>query len=357
MIEYLNYAGLSHFFDKLKAFFAKKTQSIKNISRNGTTFTATRADGSTFTFDQQTPAAATTTTAGLMPPLNQNSSTYLNGTGNWTNPTPSLVNTQQAGLAPNLSGDSTTFLDGTGNWTTPPYPQAVNTQQAGLAPVLNGNSNTYLDGMGQWTSPTPPLVSEYGPGAMPALNGNSNTYFDGMGQWTTPPLASQNSSGAMPALNGDSTTFLNGAGNWATPSAGLKCYFFSTDAGEEYLDIRFSQTLTSDDYFIVWGRASRQGWNSGDSSFFGILAYSDYDQRFYWSTQDVEGRIATYDNNLYTPSSRSAWQSSTITSGTVGGYLVINPFTSNLTKFRFYCGEHARLWFLTTSDIVMTKVV
>ena len=332
MIEYLNYSGLSHFFDKLKAFFAKKTQSITNITRNGTTFTATRADGSTFTFDQQTPAAATAATAGLMPPLNLDNSTYL---------------------------------DGTGNWATPPYPQTVNTQKAGLAPALNGNSNTYLDGMGQWTSPMPPLVSEYNSGLAPALNGNSNTYLDGMGEWTTPPLASQNSSGSMPALNGDPTTFLNGAGNWATAGPGLKCYFFSTDAGEDHVDIRFSQTLTSDDYFIVWGRSSRQGWNSGDSSFFGLLAYSDYDQRFYWSTQDVEGRIANYGNNIYTPP-EVTWSSGTrtaaieagkIANGTYGGYLTINSFESDSTKFRFYCGEHARLWFLTTSNIVMTKVV
>lgn len=43
-------------------------ETVSNITRSGKTFTATRADGTTFTFDQQdtTYGAATTSTAGLM---------------------------------------------------------------------------------------------------------------------------------------------------------------------------------------------------------------------------------------------------------------------------------------------------
>jgi len=49
---------------------ASTFDSIKNITRSGTTFTATRANGTTFTFTQQdnntTYSAATTSAAGLM---------------------------------------------------------------------------------------------------------------------------------------------------------------------------------------------------------------------------------------------------------------------------------------------------
>ena len=47
---------------------ASKGDAVKSISRNGNTFTATRADGTTFTFDQKdtTYSAATQTAAGLM---------------------------------------------------------------------------------------------------------------------------------------------------------------------------------------------------------------------------------------------------------------------------------------------------
>ena len=342
MIEYLNYSGLSHFFDKLKAFFAKKTQSIKNISRNGTTFTATRADGSTFTFDQQTPAAATTTTAGLMPPLNQDSSTYLNGAGNWTNPTPSLVNIQRAGLAPNLSGDSTTFLDGTGNWATPPYPQTVNTQKAGLAPTLSGNSNTYLNGNGNWTTPTPPLVSEQNPGAIPALNGNSNTYFDGTGQWGIPvsPLATEYMQGSIPHLNGDSTTFLDGTGNWASVVSQssaqilvkprLKFFRLANGGGSNYLTLIFSQPPGSSDMFFVFGRANGDGgWNNSGTMVHGLVTFDD-----------------AYENV-------SQGAPVVLITGGRNGNFSINRVST--VAYQLITGPYARLWFLTTSETIMVQ--
>lgn len=59
---------------------AAKSDAIKNITRSGTTFTATKADGSTFTFTQQdnntTYSAATTSAAGLMSAADK---TKLNG--------------------------------------------------------------------------------------------------------------------------------------------------------------------------------------------------------------------------------------------------------------------------------------
>lgn len=310
MIEYLNYSGLSHFFDKLKAFFAKKTQSIKNISRNGTTFTATRADGSTFTFDQQTPAAATTTTAGLMPPLNQNSSTYL---------------------------------DGTGNWTTPPYPQAVNTQRAGLVPTLSGNSNTYLNGNGYWTTPTPqyPLVSEYGPGAMPALNGNLDTYLDGTGQWSIPvsPLATEYMQGSIPALNGDSTTFLNGMGAWtsATSTAQvlaeprLKFFRLANGGSSNSLTLIFSQPPGSSDMFFVFGRANGDGgWNNSGTMIHGLITFEDA-----YDTVQQGAPVVL------------------LTSRSGNGNFSINR--TGTVVYQLRTGPYARLWFLTTSEYIMVQ--
>lgn len=64
--KYLDYNGLSHFWDKLKEKFATKAQAISNITRSGTTFTATRADGTTFTFTQQDNTVAKTTTTPKM---------------------------------------------------------------------------------------------------------------------------------------------------------------------------------------------------------------------------------------------------------------------------------------------------
>lgn len=59
---------------------AAKSEAIKNITRSGTTFTATKADGSTFTFTQQdtntTYSDATTSAHGLMTAADK---TKLNG--------------------------------------------------------------------------------------------------------------------------------------------------------------------------------------------------------------------------------------------------------------------------------------
>ena len=67
-----------------------RKNGIKNITRNGTTFTATRLDGSTFTFDQQdnntTYGLATTSAAGLLRQLNGNTSQYMRGDGTWQTP-------------------------------------------------------------------------------------------------------------------------------------------------------------------------------------------------------------------------------------------------------------------------------
>lgn len=64
MLKFLDYAGLSRFWNGVKDKFALKSEAVKSITRSGTTFTATKADGTTFTFTQQ-----------------DNNTTYSAGTG------------------------------------------------------------------------------------------------------------------------------------------------------------------------------------------------------------------------------------------------------------------------------------
>lgn len=54
-MSYLDNSGLSYFWSKVKNKLSGKAgthDAIKNITRSGATFTATRADNTTFTFDQ-----------------------------------------------------------------------------------------------------------------------------------------------------------------------------------------------------------------------------------------------------------------------------------------------------------------
>lgn len=66
MGKYIDGSGLSHFMGILKGAFAAKSTAISNITRSGTTFTATRADGTSFTFDQQDSTVAKTMTTPKM---------------------------------------------------------------------------------------------------------------------------------------------------------------------------------------------------------------------------------------------------------------------------------------------------
>lgn len=51
-MAWLNNDGLMYLWAKLKAKFSLKSEGVKTITRNGLTFTVTRADDTTFTFDQ-----------------------------------------------------------------------------------------------------------------------------------------------------------------------------------------------------------------------------------------------------------------------------------------------------------------
>ena len=98
------FAKISQMFKNIRFLYAN---GIKNITRSGTTFTATRINGTTFTFDQQdnntTYSLSTTSAAGLLRQLNGNTSQYMRGDGTWQTP----PNTWR-GIQNNLTSTSTT---------------------------------------------------------------------------------------------------------------------------------------------------------------------------------------------------------------------------------------------------------
>lgn len=66
MAKYLDESGLSYFLQKIKSLFALKSEAVKNITRSGSTFTATKANNATFTFDQKDKWAASDITSGTL---------------------------------------------------------------------------------------------------------------------------------------------------------------------------------------------------------------------------------------------------------------------------------------------------
>lgn len=85
--------ALKELWGRIVNNFSLKSETVKDITRYGTTFTATRANGTIFTFDQQdttysTMTGATASTdgkAGLVPaPSSGNQDYYLKADGTWT---------------------------------------------------------------------------------------------------------------------------------------------------------------------------------------------------------------------------------------------------------------------------------
>jgi hypothetical protein len=139
--------------------------AISNITRSGLTFTATRFDGSTFTFTQKddntTYTTFTSAAAGLAPASGGGTTKYLRADGSWqvppdNNTTYDVASVGSAGLMPGLNGYSDQFLTGIGTWETPigtTYGVAT-IGSAGLMPGLNGYSDQFLTGTGTWATPT-----------------------------------------------------------------------------------------------------------------------------------------------------------------------------------------------------------
>lgn len=67
-MKILDINGVSTLWRRIKETFARKSETVSDISRDDTTFTVTKADGTTFEFTQKdtTYDVATTTTTGLM---------------------------------------------------------------------------------------------------------------------------------------------------------------------------------------------------------------------------------------------------------------------------------------------------
>lgn len=96
---YLNEVGLARLWERIKTVFTVKADSIKNITRSGTTFTATRADGTEFQFTQQdnntwnamkgatASANGTVGYVNAVPPQDGYNTKYLRADGTWAIPT------------------------------------------------------------------------------------------------------------------------------------------------------------------------------------------------------------------------------------------------------------------------------
>lgn len=67
-MKFLDINGVSILWRRIKETFARKSETVSDISRDDTTFTVTKADGTTFEFTQKdtTYDTATTTASGLM---------------------------------------------------------------------------------------------------------------------------------------------------------------------------------------------------------------------------------------------------------------------------------------------------
>lgn len=160
--EYLDKDGLLYFWQKIKNLFAVKSDAIKNITRSDTTFTATKADGTTFTFTQQdtTYSDATTSAHGLMTASDK---TKLNGiaTGAEVNQNAfGNINVGSTTIAADNKVDTLTFVAGS-NVTL--VPNANNDSI-----TISATSTTYNDFVGSNNStagtqglvPAPPIMDE-----------------------------------------------------------------------------------------------------------------------------------------------------------------------------------------------------
>lgn len=97
--KYLNKTGLEYLWSKIKALFALKTEAIKNITRSGTTFTATRCDNTTFTFTQR----------------DNNTWTAMVGATSSADGSTGYINT-----TPPKDGYNTKYWRADGTWVVPP---------------------------------------------------------------------------------------------------------------------------------------------------------------------------------------------------------------------------------------------
>ena len=125
-----------------------------------------------------------------------------------------LTNAGTSLHVPTYSSDSTTFLNGMGEWTVP----------AGGV-TLSSDSTQYYNGIGEFTVVTDALlsftdittnnVSISKHGFTPKLSADSTLFLNGQGEWTVPP----GTAGGI-TYSSDSTEYLNGKGEFTVPAGG-----------------------------------------------------------------------------------------------------------------------------------------
>ena len=202
-MSYVDSNALAYFWSKIKGAFAGKADSISNITRNGTTFTATRADGTTFTFDQQdnntTYDVATTSANGLM---SSSDKSKLNG----------IESGAQKHIAPTKT-EVTTALG-----YTPPQTD-TNTTYTLVQDTTDGHKLTFTPSDG--SDPVVVIIPDNDTKALGSMTGTLGVSHGGTGATTLTGLVKGNGASAMSAATAsDVKTLLgNTAVNRATSDA------------------------------------------------------------------------------------------------------------------------------------------
>jgi len=223
---------------------------IKNITRSGNTFTVTREDNSTFTFNQKddntTYTTATTSAAGLLRQLNGSTSSYLRGDGTWGNPadndsTYALTEGSVNGTV-NFNNNGTTANVAVHGLGAMAYKGSVSKSDVDLGNVANINQSkaiksitrngltftaTALDNSTfnftqQDNNTTYDVATTAANGLLPKLGGGTTKYLRADGSWQVPPNTTYSnmtsaSAGLAPAGGSGTTKYLRQDGSWQVP--------------------------------------------------------------------------------------------------------------------------------------------
>lgn len=156
-----------------------------------------------------------------VPTYSSDSSTYLNGDGDWIQPEHTALSGAGTSLhVPVYSSDSGTFLSGTGEWLTPAGSGDVYDSDIIFTDITTGNADSDSHGfLLKLSMDTAKFLRADGSWQAPPAGG---TVFDSdvVFSDTTANNADSDQHGFLPKLSGDSTEYLNGDGEWTTPSGG-----------------------------------------------------------------------------------------------------------------------------------------
>lgn len=174
MPKYLDNDGLLYFWQKIKGAFAAKNEAIKNITRSGKTFTATRTDGTSFTFTQQdndTWNANSKDVAGYVAAPTSSNTNKVWGTDGSGNPSWR----DETGAVTGVKGNAeSTYRTGNVNLTPANIGAAASSHSHAISDVTN--LQTTLDGKAANADYQGSTVSEAGThGLVPAAAANSGT--------------------------------------------------------------------------------------------------------------------------------------------------------------------------------------